>query len=1029
MEKDLYVRHRVGVDDFVLLENHTSEEAFIDNLHKRYREKLIYTYIGSVLVSVNPYQDLPIYDRKYVETYGTANFYELPPHIFAVTNTALRSLCDELRDQCILISGESGAGKTEASKKVLQFIAATSRQKEKVDTVRDKLLQSNPVLEAFGNAKTNRNDNSSRFGKYMDVEFNFLGEPIGGHIINYLLEKSRVVFQANGERNFHIFYQLLAGADDSHLERLSLERNPQLYSYLKQGDSCKVSSIDDASDFQNVKNALKVMEITAEEQEALFQLVAVVMHLGNVDFIINRKGDASLTNPENVATVAKLLGCPVEILSSALTNRTIQARGDTVKTPLDIIDAVKARDALAKSLYERLFSWLVQRLNRSLAAVHHNKKTVMGILDIYGFEIFENNSFEQLCINYCNEKLQQLFIELTLRTEQDEYRREGIQWEPVAYFDNKIICDLVEEKRKGIISILNEECLRPGATSDSTFLSKMNDMLVEHPHYLSHAKVDNKTRKTIERDQFRLKHYAGEVTYDVHGFIEKNNDLLFRDLKESIIVSTNSITNDLFSTAELNSKKRPETASSQFKSSLAQLLELLVSKEPSYIRCIKPNESKLADSFDMTTVTHQVKYLGLMENLRVRRAGFAYRRPYEPFINRYKSLCPETWPFPKGTPKEAVQTLVNHLNYGPDDYRMGATKIFIRFPKTFFETEDAFQRGKNRLATIIQKIYKGRLQRRQYLKMRTACISVQTYVRRFLAKRRADRRRWAVSVVRTFIKGFMARNETASEANAKFHSFVRCQFLLRLSKALPQSVLDKSWPGAPVICEEPNEILRELYMKTMVRRYCKGMSPPRRRQFELKVMAEQIFRGNRKNYPKSIAQWFVDSRLSAEATPQFRSGFESIYKPQNEQILYSVPVIKFDRHGYKARERILCVTNSAIYLLDAKDSKIKHRLTFNTINGITVTNGMDNLILIRVPEDTTTDKGDIILECQFLIETLTRIYDASGRNQEMIHFETTSSLTHNVVKGKPGVIEISQSAGSSGIAKGKNGHLIVAASS
>jgi len=554
-------------------------------------------------------------------------------------------------------------------------------------------------------------------------------------------------------------------------------------------------------------------------------------------------------------------------------------------------------------------------------------------------------------------------------------------------------------------------------------------MLADHPHYLSHVKVDNKVKKTIQRDQFRLRHYAGEVTYSVQGFVEKNNDLLFRDLKECIIVSTKPITKDLFSSTELDSKKRPETAASQFKSSLVLLLKLLISKEPSYIRCIKPNEFKSAVNFDRNTVAHQVKYLGLMENLRVRRAGFAYRRPYEPFINRYKSLCPETWPFPKGTPKEAVQTLVNYLNYGPDDYRMGATKIFIRFPKTFFETEDAFQKGKNRLATIIQKVYKGRLQRRKYLKMRTACILVQTYIRRFLARRLAERRRWAASVVRTFIKGFIARNESASEANAKFISFVRCQFLLRLTKTLPKSVLDKSWPDAPLVCKEPNEILRELYMKTMVRRYCKELSPPRRRQFELKVMAEQLFKGNRKDYPKSIAEWFVDSRLPVEVVSEFHSGFEKIYKPQNEQILYTVPVTKFDRHGYKPRERVLCVTNCALYLLDAKDSRIKHRLTFNTITGITVTNGMDSLILIRVPEDTTTDKGDIILECRFLIETLTRIYDASGHNEEMIHFETQASLTHNVVKGKPGIIELSQVPGSIGIAKGKNGHLIVAASS
>ncbi|XP_045023570.1 LOW QUALITY PROTEIN: unconventional myosin IC-like [Daphnia magna] len=1028
MEKDLHVRDRVGVQDFVLLENHTSEEDFIENLQKRSKEELIYTYIGSVLVSVNPYKNLPIYGSDYVEKYRNVNFYELPPHVFALTDTALRSLRGELINQCILISGESGAGKTEASKKVLQFIAATTRKKASLETVKDKLLQSNPVLEAFGNAKTNRNDNSSRFGKYMDVEFDFTGDPTGGHIINYLLEKSRVVFQAKGERNFHIFYQLLAGADDDLLEKLFLKRDPDLYVYLKQGESSRLSGVDDAQNFKIVRGALHVMEIGDEEQEALFHLLSVIIHLGNVEYASGEGGRASISNPALVSTIAKLLGCPEDKLVKALLNRTIEARDDVVVSPMGRDEAVKARDALSKSVYERMFNWLVQRLNRSLqSGAEVKKKIVLGILDIYGFEIFQSNSFEQLCINYCNEKLQQqLFIELTLKSEQDEYRREGIAWEPVAYFDNKIICDLIEEKHKGIISIMDEECLVPGEANDKTFLNKMDKLLSEHPHYVSHAKGDTKTKKTIEREEFRLVHYAGEVTYNVNGFLEKNSDLLYRDLKEAMISSSNRITKDMFTGSELSRKKRPDTAASQFKTSLAQLVDILVSKEPSYIRCIKPNDVQKPGLFEKAIVTHQVKYLGLMENLRVRRAGFAYRRPYEGFLNRYKSLCPETWPHPKGDAKSSVQTLVNHLKYGKDDYRMGLTKIFIRLPKTLFETEDAFQKRKNELASKIQAKYKGILQRRKYLAIRARIIIVQSLVRRFLAKRLAAKRRSAVAVIRRFIVGFMKRNEPMGSDNEKFLGFVRHQYLLRLAKQLPQSIMDKSWPDAPASCQEANNILRAMYMQWMVGRYCKSLSPSRRHQFEMKVLAEAVFKNNKKSYGASVTKWFVDSRLSNEQKELFRSNFEANVKSQGETILYSAPVTKFDRHGYKARERFLALTKAAVYLLDAKDCKVKHRLTFNDITGITVTNSQDNLIVVRIPEDDKKDKGDLILECNYLIETLTWIVDTC-KKRDIIRFESATSLTHHIAKGKPGTIEITRGGEITGISKGKNGHLMVAA--
>ncbi|KAJ8312315.1 hypothetical protein KUTeg_009688 [Tegillarca granosa] len=646
---ELHRRDHIGVQDFVLLEDYMNQNAVVENLQKRFNENLIYK----------------------------------PTEIYAIADAACRSMHGENLDQCILISGESGSGKTEASKKILQYIASTSSHSIDVERVKDRLLQSNPLLEAFGNAKTNRNDNSSRFGKYMDIQFDFKGLPIGGHILNYLLEKSRVVHQAEGERNFHIFYQLLKGGTPLLLNKLKLQNDPDQYYYLNQGESVIVDTINDNKDFQVVKRALDVCDFDKKDQDALFAIVSTVLHLGNIKFHENKHGMAEIDDLTPVEIVSQLLGCEDGAMESALQNKTIEARGEKLKSPLNKDQALYARDALSKGIYDRLFTYVVSKINLSLSSKWRRFNcNLMGLLDIYGFEIFETNGFEQFCINYCNEKLQQLFIKLTLKSEQEEYQREGIEWEPVQYFNNKIICDMVEAKPVGIIAIMDEECLRPGDPTDQTFLLKLSDLMGSHPHFVSHSTAtDNVVRKTIKRDEFRLMHYAGDVTYKVKGFLDKNNDLFFRDLKEVMSQTSNPIICKCFPKKELEEKKRPNTAATQFKASLTKLMEILMSKEPSYVRCIKPNDFKKAGVFDEKIVNHQVKYLGLMENLRVRRAGFAYRRPFEVFLKRYKSLCPATWPKFDGPARDGVELLVKHLNYTDDDYKLGKTKLFIRFPR------------------------------------------------------------------------------------------------------------------------------------------------------------------------------------------------------------------------------------------------------------------------------------------------------------------------------------------------------------
>uniref|UniRef100_A0A3Q2DMK7 Myosin IB n=1 Tax=Cyprinodon variegatus TaxID=28743 RepID=A0A3Q2DMK7_CYPVA len=730
----------IGVGDMVLLEP-LSEDSFLENLKKRFDHNEIYTYIGSVVISLNPYRSLPIYTPDKVEEYRNRNFYELSPHIYALADEAYRSLRDQDKDQCILITGESGAGKTEASKLVMSYVAAVCGKGQEVNKVKEQLLQSNPVLEAFGNAKTVRNDNSSRFGKYMDIEFDFKGDPLGGVISNYLLEKSRVVKQPRGERNFHIFYQLLSGASDDMLKKLKLERDFSKYNYLSL-DSATVSGLDDAANFRTVRNAMQIVGFMEDEMQSVLELVAAVLKLGNLDFKpesrCNGMDESRVKDKNDLKEMCELLGIEQSVLERAFSYRTVEAKMEKVSTTLNVAQAYYARDALAKNLYSRLFSWLVTRINESIRAQAKTRHKVMGVLDIYGFEIFEDNSFEQFIINYCNEKLQQIFIELTLREEQEEYVREGIEWTNIEYFNNAVICDLIENNQNGILAMLDEECLRPGTVTDETFLDKLNTICAEHQHFESRLNKNSKflNDHSLPHNCFRIQHYAGKVLYRVEGFVDKNNDLLYRDLSQAMYKANHSLIKQLFpegNPAKVN-LKRPPTAGFQFRASVGTLMGNLQTKNPNYIRCIKPNDKKAAHIFTDSLVRHQVRYLGLMENVRVRRAGYAFRQAYEPCLERYKMLCKNTWPHWKGPARQGVEVLMTDLQVPAEEFAYGRSKIFIRNPRTLFFLEEKRKQCLEDLATLIQKIYRGWKCRSHFLLLKKSEIVVAAWYRRYAVR-------------------------------------------------------------------------------------------------------------------------------------------------------------------------------------------------------------------------------------------------------------------------------------------------------
>jgi len=734
-------RDRVGVDDLVMLDD-LSESSIVENLRKRYSKGIIYTSIGSVLISLNPYKDLGVFSRPIIEKYRTKDHFHIPPHVFTLAHEAYRALIAEGEDQSIIISGESGAGKTEASKGIMQYIAAVSGNGDTVDRVKNIILESNPLLESFGNAKTIRNNNSSRFGKYIEIQFDYKGDPEGGRIRNYLLEKSRVILRSVNERSFHIFYQLFT-ASETEKDHWKI-KSPEQFFYLNQSKCFIADGINDENWFNETKRALGTIGFDSDKQDLLFRLLCGILHLGNIRFKPAPKDSAQVIDKSVLNLAASLLGVDGENLENAFCYRVISsgsARVSTYQVPQNVEGCEYSRDALSKGIYSRLFDFLIATLNK-IMQVEKKGKTI-GILDIYGFEIFEVNQFEQLCINYCNETLHQIFIDLTLKTEQEEYVKEGINWEPVEYINNKPCVDLIAGKPIGFFSLLDEECLFPEGT-DQSFLQKLHKNFAKHTHYQKPPDMAG------NNSTFGIKHYAGNVSYHANGFLEKNRDTLFNDLIELCICSRNALLQEIFSTAfpktseveedEANSitvfskkgvgrqapggKKRPDTVSFQFKNSVQDLLKTLYSCQPHYIRCIKPNENKEPLGFNLEKVKEQAVYLGLAENLRVRRAGYCYRQTYERWIKRYYMISEKTFPKWKGTPREGVELIISSLGLLPGEFQMGKTKLFLRYPRTLFNVEEARIRSLHRIATKIQSAWRAWKVRKAYLELRKQSFDI-----------------------------------------------------------------------------------------------------------------------------------------------------------------------------------------------------------------------------------------------------------------------------------------------------------------
>ncbi|XP_072461565.1 unconventional myosin-X [Notamacropus eugenii] len=730
------------------------EGSILHNLFQRYQKTQIYTYIGSIVASVNPYKTIPgLYDQSTMEHYSRHHMGEISPHIFAVANECYRCLWKRHDNQCVLISGESGAGKTESTKLILKFLSAISQHslelsiKEKTACVEQAILESSPIMEAFGNAKTVYNNNSSRFGKFIQLNICEKGNIQGGRIVDYLLEKNRVVRQNPGERNYHIFYALLEGLGNEEKEEFYLSV-PENYHYLNQSGCVADATINDKESFKDVITAMEVMQFSKEEVREILRLLAGILHLGNIEFIT--AGGAQVSFKTALGRSAELLGLDSTQLTDALTQRSMILRGEEILTPLNIQQAADSRDSMAMALYSQCFAWIIKKINSRIKGKDDFKS--IGILDIFGFENFEVNHFEQFSINYANEKLQEYFNKHIFSLEQLEYSREGLVWEDIDWIDNGECLDLIE-KKLGLLALINEESHFPQAT-DTTLLEKLH---AQHAH--NHFYV----KPRVAVNNFGVKHYAGEVQYDVRGILEKNRDTFRDDLLNLLRESRLDFIYDLFEhvssrnnqeTLKCGSKHKRPTVSSQFKDSLHSLMATLSTSNPFFVRCIKPNMQKMPDQFDQALVLNQLKYSGMLETVRIRKAGFPIRRPFQDFCKRYKVLM-RNLSLPEDV-KGKCAVLLHHYDDTNSEWQLGKTKVFLR---ESLEQKLEKQREEEvfQAAMVIRAHVLGYLARKQYRKVLYHIVIIQKNYRAFLMRRRFLGLKRAAVVLQKQRRGQIAR--------------------------------------------------------------------------------------------------------------------------------------------------------------------------------------------------------------------------------------------------------------------------------
>ncbi|XP_057692410.1 unconventional myosin-Vc isoform X3 [Corythoichthys intestinalis] len=753
----------VGENDLTAL-SYLHEPAVLHNLKLRFLEsRIIYTYCGIILVALNPYKQLHVYGDAIIHAYSGQNMGDMDPHIFAVAEEAYKQMARDHKNQSIIISGESGAGKTVSARYAMRYFAVVSKSGSKTQ-IEDKVLASNPITEAIGNAKTIRNDNSSRFGKFTEISFDNRYRIIGANMRTYLLEKSRVVFQAESERNYHIFYQICACAHLPQFKELKL-RSADEFHYTGMGGNIIIEGVDDRKGMEETQQTFSLLGLKEDFQSDVFKVLAAILHLGNVEIKSSGDDRSSISNGDSHLKIfCELLGVRADNLMQWLCNRRLVLASETVVKPLPKDRAVTSRDALAKRIYAHLFDCIINRINKALQ-VPGKQHAFIGVLDIYGFETFDINSFEQFCINYANEKLQQQFNLHVFKLEQEEYMKEDIPWTLIDFYDNQPVIDLIEAKM-GILDLLDEECLFPQG-SDQSWLQKLYNYLDSNPLF---------ERPKLSNEMFVIQHFADKVEYQCKGFLEKNRDALYEELIEVLRVSKFAFLAKFFQEegqSGLNIKgirvmpARPSVMSAnkqlrtsvgkKFHSSLALLMDTLNATTPHYVRCIKPNDEKLPFEYDSGRVVQQLRACGVLETIRISAQSYPSRWTYFEFYNRYSVLMTNV----EAGINDKTQTcksLLQRLIQDSNQYKFGRTKIFLRAGQVAYLEKLRLDQLRGACITI-QKYVRGWIQRRKYLRLRRAAILIQHYIRGKRTVRKAVsatnlKQGWSAVVIQRYWRGF-----------------------------------------------------------------------------------------------------------------------------------------------------------------------------------------------------------------------------------------------------------------------------------
>ncbi|XP_076683864.1 unconventional myosin-Va-like isoform X2 [Andrena cerasifolii] len=748
------------------------EPAVLYNLQIRFQRHCIYTYCGIVLVTINPYNQLPIYGNDTIWAYRGQAMGDLEPHIFAVAEEAYTKLEREGHDQSIIVSGESGAGKTVSAKYTMRYFATVGGSTTETQ-VEKKVLASLPIMEAIGNAKTTRNDNSSRFGKFIEIQFNKHYHITGASMRTYLLEKSRVVFQANEERNYHIFYQMCAAA--IRLPHLHLGHQ-NMFHYLNQGNNPVIDGVEDLACFDETISALAMLGFTSQQQDDMLRILAAIMHLGNVNISnaatrnLNSETDTEASyitsSDKHLLTICELLDTDANAMRKWLCHRKIVSMREVFLKPMNVEQAIGARDALAKHIYAQLFNWVVAGINNSLQS-QNKPRCFIGVLDIYGFETFEINSFEQFCINYANEKLQQQFNQHVFKLEQEEYLKEEIEWAFIDFYDNQPCIDLIETKL-GILDLLDEECRMPKG-SDSTWAEKLYAKCGRSKHF---------ERPRFGTFAFLIHHFADLVRYETTGFLEKNRNTVIEEQVDVLRNGNNKLLKKLFSEEDpkllvpsnvrrkvsaqkpvlSTPKQNRKTVGSQFRDSLNMLMATLNATTPHYVRCIKPNDTKEAFVYNPLRAVQQLRACGVLETIRISAAGFPSQRTYSDFFLRYRCLCRFT-DIRRDDLKETCRRILSRYIKDEDKYKFGKSKVLFRAGQVAYLEKLRAERQRD-ACIVIQKTARGLICRIRYRKIRRAVLGLQRHGRGYIARQQAQtvREERAATKIQARVKGWLKRH-------------------------------------------------------------------------------------------------------------------------------------------------------------------------------------------------------------------------------------------------------------------------------